>query len=330
MAKSNEELKNLSNSLAEAVEIGERSLVLVNARKRFPASGVAIEKDLVLTASHVVRRDEDINVILPDGTELSAELLGRDPNSDLALLRLAEAKATPAKVTKVDPQIGQVALALGRPTSEGVQASLGIVSAIGGPTRTMHGGFLEAHLRTDAIPYPGFSGGSLVDGDGQVLGINTSGLGRSSSLTIPAKVAWKIAASIKEHGGVKRGFLGIRSQLVELPAKSHKLLGRVQSTGLLIVGVEKDSPAASGLIVGDIIVGLNGQPASDHDELLGLLTSEVVGQPTPVEVLRGGKLKTVDVTIGERKSSSGFIHGHQFRRRHAKRFWRGPWGWGHR
>jgi len=287
----NSDLQALSASLANAVQAAGVSLVTVNARPRFPASGVVTAPGLVLTASHVVQVDE-IKVTLPDGEELAASLLGRDPHSDLALLKLSAAKGAAAQ-TKANPQVGQLALALGRPSPEGVQASLGIVSTIGGPLRSHHGGLLESYLRTDAIPYPGFSGGPLVDAEGKVLGINTSGLGMGASLTIPAKLAWNIAKAIEEHGGVKRGYLGIRSQLVEIAGQPLK---RQQATGLLVMSIEKDSPAAAaGLIVSDLIAGFAGQPVTDHDELLLQLNSGVVGKSLEVEILRGGKPLMVKV-----------------------------------
>src|SRR5690606_22307712 len=134
----------------------------------------------------------------------------------------AEATGTPAAVNE-QPQVGQLALALGRPGGD-VQASLGIVSAIGGPLRNRAGGLPESYLRTDAVAYPGFSGGPLVDAEGKVLGINTSGLGWGNLLSIPAQQAWTIAKSIQEHGGIKRGYLGLRSQWVELPAEAQAAL----------------------------------------------------------------------------------------------------------
>ena len=277
------EISDLSNAMADAVEKASASIVMVDARRRFPATGIAISEDLILTANHVVEREEDINIMLPDGSKFSAEIAGRDPGSDLVLLKIAGAKATPME-SNGEPRVGQLALALGRPSKTGIQASQGIVSAIGGKVRTRHGGFLEKHMRTDATPYPGFSGGPLIDTQGKVLGINTSGLGFSASIAIPIEVASKIAKSLEEHGTVKRGYLGIRSQVIELPKKTK--LDREQDYGLLIANIEDDSPAlAAGLIAGDIIIGFNGQPIQNHDALFAEMVGEVVGNPTSIELI---------------------------------------------
>jgi S1-C subfamily serine protease len=289
-------LVELSDALADAAKQAGESTVLVNARRRIPASGVAYRKDLILTANHLVERDDDINIALPDGTEIPATVAGRDRGSDLALLKLESAAAAPATAAKSPARVGQIALALGRPSSDGIQASLGVVSAISGPLRTRHGGVIERFIRTDSIPYPGFSGGPLAASDGTVLGINTSGLTRSAAITIPAEIAWKTAETLAEHGHIRRGYLGIRSQLVEIPSKEGE-----QATGLLVVGVEKDSPAATGgIIVGDILVAVSGAVVSHHDELFALLTGEVVGKSTVIDVLRGGQPQTMNVVIGER------------------------------
>jgi S1-C subfamily serine protease len=294
-------LKEFSESLSTAVEKGGGSTILVDARKRYPASGIAYAEDLVLTADHVVTREENIKVTLPDGKSLSATIAGRDPGSDLAILRLAEKALSPAK-TSADIKVGQLVLALGRPNSAGIQASWGIVTAISGPTRTFRGGLLDEYVQTETTPYPGFSGGPLVNTEGEVLGLNTSGLTRGSALTIPVKGAWRIADALAKHGSVKRGYLGVRTQPVEIPESARKSLNREQGHGLLVLWLEEGGPAAkSGLLVGDILVGVNGQPVSDPDDLFSTLGSDTVGKSVSVEVLRGGRPESVNVTVGERK-----------------------------
>lgn len=295
-------LVSLSDAMADAVAKAGASTVLVDARRRMPASGIAYAAGLVLTADHVVERDEDIRVVLPDGSERRASVAGRDPSSDLAVLRLDGAVMAPAERAPQEARVGQIALALGRPDADGIQASMGVVSAIGGPVRTGRGGLLEHYIRTDTIPYPGFSGGPLVDAAGRVIGLNTSGLSRGAALTIPAGLAWQVAETLEKHGHIRRGYLGVRSQPVAVTPAQRQALGREQESGLLLVNVEEGSPAGQGgLLVGDILVAIAGQPVSDPDELLSRLTGSVVGQPTPVQVLRGGQPATITVTIGERK-----------------------------
>lgn len=293
-------LREFSNDLSAAVERASASTILVDARKRYPASGIALTEDLVLTADHVITK-EDIKVGLPDGKSLSATIAGRDPGSDLAVLRLAEKALSPAQ-TSEDIKVGQLVLALGRPNKAGMQASWGIITAISGPTRTFRGGMLDEYVQSETTPYPGFSGGPLVNTEGDVLGLNTSGLTRGSSLTIPVKVAWKIADALAQHGTVKRGYLGVRTQPVEIPEATRSSLQREQGQGLLVLWLEEDGPAAkSGLLVGDILIGINGQPVGDPDDLFAALTSDTVGKSIPADVLRGGRPETMQVTVGERK-----------------------------
>ena len=294
-------LTDFSNSLTSAVEKGGQSTVLVDGRKRYPASGIAYAADLVLTADHVVTRD-DIRILTPDGKTVSASVAGRDPDTDLALLRLSEKLLKPAILAKADAKVGQLVLALGRPTPAGMQASWGIVTAIGGPVRTARGGLLDEYLETETTSYPGFSGGPLVDAEGDVLGLNTSGLTHGSALTLPAKFAWRIADALAKHGSVKRGYLGVRTQVVDLPEAAKTNLKRDQSNGLLVAWLESGGPAEKGgILVGDILVAVAGQPVSDPDDLFVALNSDTVGKPVAVEILRGGNLTTINVTAGERK-----------------------------
>jgi S1-C subfamily serine protease len=302
MTIENNPLTAFSESLVKAVTRAGESTVLVNGRRRIPASGIVFGPDLILTADHVVERDDDISVILANGTSEPATIAGRDPGNDLAVLRLENVHQTPADKAEQEAKVGQMVIALGRPSQEGVEASLGIISAIGGPARTWRGGMLERYIRTDAVPFPGFSGGPLIDVEGKVLGINTSGIAHGAAITIPVSLAWANAESLSKHGYIKRGYLGIRSQQVELSAELRKGLDSQQEIGLLLVSVENNSPAeAGGLLVGDILVAVNGHPTGNHDDLMLQLGGETVGENLSVSILRGGLPKQVAVKVGERK-----------------------------
>lgn len=295
----NHSLTDFSNILADAAARAGAWTVLVDARHRIPASGIALKADQVLTANHAVERDEDINILLPDGSHQGAKVAGRDAGSDLTLLQLEQPTATPAEFATEEPRVGQIVLALARPTPEGIQASLGVISAIGGPVRTGRGTRLERYYRTDATPLPGFSGGPLINAAGQALGLTTSGFGTDTAITIPAKVAQQVAETLAQHGRVLRGHLGIRSQLVELSAAAQQALGREQASGLLLVGLESDSSGSqAGMIVGDILVGMSDQVISDHEDLLAYLYGDVVGKEAAATILRGGQPVTITVTVG--------------------------------
>jgi len=199
MSRDNYPLNALSEALAKAVSLAGQSTVMVNARRRIPASGVAYKTNLIITADHAIERDADISIGTQNTDEHTATVLGRDPSSDLALLELEHNELMPGNFVLEPALVGQLSLALGRPSLNGIQASLGIVSAVGGLTRTRRGGLLEGYLRTDAIPYPGFSGGPLIDATGRILGVNTSGLTPGASITIPALLVRKVAAALELH-----------------------------------------------------------------------------------------------------------------------------------
>jgi S1-C subfamily serine protease len=301
LKESSDLLAALSDGMADAVEKIGASVVRVNGRRRRPASGVIYASNMVLTASHVLEREEDLTVGVSDGRTLPAQFVGRDPSTDLAVLRAESLDGVEvAAPAEGSARIGQLALAVGSPgRGEGPRASLGVVGSVGGSMRTWRGARLERYIQTDATPYPGFSGGPLIDARGNVLGIMTTGLARGAALAIPSELAWRVARTLEERGSVKRGYLGILSQPVRLPDTQR--LGLTQRGGLLVVGVEEDSPAGrGGLIIGDILATFNGQPVEDTEDLLALLTGERVGRRVPVKVIRGGELQTLQVTVGER------------------------------
>jgi len=292
-------LSTFSNQMADAVERVAPALVLVSGRQGRAASGVVYAQDLVLTADHVLEREEDLSIQTHDNRTLPAQFAGRDLATDLAVLRVANLGLQAAAAASEPARVGQLVLAVGRSENEGPMASVGIVSAVGGPLRMARGATLERYIRTDAIPYPGFSGGPLINTQGEVLGITTTGLVNSATLAIPTAIAWGIAETLAQQGFIKRGYLGISSQLVQLPEAQRA--GKTQEHGLLIVQVDENSPAQKGgLILGDILIELDGQALKDAEDLRALLTGDRVDKTIPLEVIRGGKLQTLQVTIGQR------------------------------
>jgi S1-C subfamily serine protease len=291
-------LAAVSDQMADAVEQAGPSIVQVNGRPRRPASGVVYAPTLVLAADHAVEREDDLTVETTTGTALPAQVVGRDPASDLTVLRVAGLGSEPARRAATPARVGQFVLAVGRPGGRELMASVGIVSAIGGPART-RGGLLEQYIRTDATPYPGFSGGALIDARGAVVGILTTGLAGGATLAVPAALAWSLADSLARQGHVPRGWLGIGSQPVRIPAGQRG--GRPHERGLLVVEIVPDSPAArGGLLLGDILVAVGDQPVDDGEALQALLGGERVGRAVVVHVLRGGAPLALDVTVGQR------------------------------
>lgn len=297
------DLTALSNQLADAVQAAGAWTVRVQARRGPPASGIALAADLVLTADHVVdpAREDSIRIGLPDGSETGASVVGRDPTTDVAILRLASGSLAPAKAAAAEPRAGSLALVVGRPGAE-PSASLGLITGQAGPARTRRGGMLERFIQVDAVLYPGFSGGPLVDGDGAVLGMITSGLGFGGpAVAIPWSLASSLAETIGKHGKVPRGYLGVGSQPVTLSPQAKDLTGG-QERGLLVVQVAEGGPAATaGFLQGDILVKVDGAAVTNADDLQALLGPNRVGSNVSASVVRGGELRELSLTVGTRE-----------------------------
>lgn len=291
----------LSQALADAVEAAGAGVLTVEGRRRLPATGIAWTADTVVTCNHVLERDENIRVRTADGRELAATIAGRDPGTDLAVLRVPGGELSPVqRGDGSSARTGSIVLALGRPGAA-IQASLGVISSVGGAWRTFRGHQVDGYLRTDATFFPGFSGGPLVDGQARVVGVNSSRLGQGAGLSLPIAVVERVAAALLSAGRIRRGYLGINSQQVKLPnALTAKAGGR--ETGLLVVQVEPGSPAErGGILLGDIVIGIAGVAIASTEDLQAQLGPERVDQPTPVAVLRGGELRELTVVIGERQ-----------------------------
>jgi S1-C subfamily serine protease len=324
-------LKEMSNGLADAVKKAAVFTVTVDDGRGYPSTGVVYKNGLVVTAAQAVDSEDEIRVVLSDGKTVKARLAGRDPSHDLAALKLEEETTNVAEISDGDVRVGELVLALGRPTDDGVQASLGVVGVAKGNYGGGHGPAVEGVMRADATRYPGFSGGPLIDTEGRVVGINTFGFQYGSSLTIPVATAWAIADKLESEGSVKRGYLGLRSQPVEIPEGVE--LGRKQESGLLVVAIEKGSPAGeSSLMVGDIIFGVDGAEISDHEGLIRKLSEGLVGKTIKLNVIRAGGTQEVEITVSEAPAdgwhhhSGGHGHGHGHGRHRSHR---GPHSRGH-
>ena len=296
-------LAALSNELATAVDRASASVVAVYGRQRMPATGIVWnESGLIVSASHVVERDEDIHIDTPDDRHLSTNVVGRDPNTDLVLLSVEATGLTPAVRSTHTPGVGQLVLAVGRPGKAGIMASLGVISLIGGKNgqdhrRQQFGRF----LKTDAAMLPGFSGGPLVNAWGEMLGLNSSTLGRGSGFTLPNETIERIVVSLQQHGKVRRGFLGVSAQTVTFNGPLAQDLSLDSDRALVIVGLEAGGPAEQqGLLIGDIIVRVAGTAVGSVDQLMEQLNGDVVGQPVAIEIVRGGALTTQTLVVGER------------------------------
>ncbi len=292
-------LTELSDQMADSVAAAGAGVVRVEARRRIPATGIVWGGDgVIVTSNHGVERDDGITVGLDGGEVGPAELVGRDPMTDVAVLRRRGAGMSPIEWAGPEEiRVGQMALALGRPGGS-LSATLGVVSVEGREWRTPGGGRLESYVRTDAAMLPGFSGGPLMSAGGKVIGLNTTGLVHGASVTILLTDIQRVVEALLEHGRVPRGRLGVAVQAVRLPEGLSEKAG--QETGLLAMSVEAGSPAAEGgLLLGDTLVSLEGQSLRFPDELLATLGGDRIGQEVTIRLVRGGALQEVRVRIGD-------------------------------
>src|SRR5580658_6989056 len=285
------ELAALSNELAAAVEQAGKSVVAVHARPRFSSSGVFWKPGVIVTAEHAIRREEEITVTLPDGKNAAAVMVGSDARTDIAVLTVDTA-GVPGQPANGAPVAGNLALAIGRSQDSGVNATTGTVSAVSGSWRTWRGGRLDHYIRLDLTMHPGSTGGLVIDVAGAALGIATPALSRIAGVAIPASTIDRVAGEILTRGHVARGYLGVGLQPVEIP--DHQ-------KGLVVLSLEPKGPAANaGVLIGDILVSLAGKPVADTDDIQAALEGHAVGSAIDAGVSRGGAVRSVAITVGER------------------------------
>jgi S1-C subfamily serine protease len=287
MAIETSALAALSNDIAGTVERVAGGVVAVEGRARIGSSGFFIRPDLILTADHALESDE-IEIVRANGDAETATIAGRDPSTDLALLRVQNA-GVPLEFASADAlRVGAIVLAVARDDDGDLAATMGVISALGDAWRTWHGGEIDRFVRPDLSLYARFSGSPLVDVTGRVIGLNTAGLSRHQTLTVPASTIERVVDALLTRGGrIPRGYLGVALQGVQ--------------GGVIVLGVEPRSPADDGgLIVGDIITAIGGKPAADADDVHAQLGAGSVGKQLDVDVRRGGTPQRVQVTVGER------------------------------
>lgn len=293
-------LVSFSNELASVVAQSAASVVAVNARHRFNSSGVHWSTGVIVTADHALRRDEDVTVTSGSGEKLRAEIAGRDPGTDLAVLRVSNLGIPVAAQAEGNGhRPGDLVLAVGR-NQESVNAGAGIIGSISGPSQTWRGGKLDQVIRLDLSLHPVAAGGAVVDAAGKLIGIATPVLSRVAVFAVPRTTVDRVVRALLAHGRVPQGYLGAGLHPIELPEHLTKGLGLSASAGLMTVSVDQDGPAGkAGLLIGDILLELGGQAVSRPDALRPVL-ADAVGKKLPARILRGGALAEIEIGVSER------------------------------
>ena len=291
-------LSEISDALAGAVEAAGKFTVSVDARRGRGASGIVWGDGLVVTSSHVVEGDEDITV--SDGEkEYKAAIAGRDGATDLAVLKV-EGLGAAAAPRNTTARVGELALAVGRPSD--LRASIGVVGSTASGRRGWRGSGLDGLILTDAELYQGFSGGPLVNGNGEVIAVNSWYYGQGTTKSLPVDAADRVVQSLVAHGRVKQPYLGIGTQPVYLPDEVKATVG--QDSGVMVINVEADSPAAkAGVLQGDTLVGIDGTQVTGMRSLFTALQKVDVGSTHSLKLVRAGEVKEVSVEVGERAES---------------------------
>lgn len=291
-------VNELSNQIAELVARVAPSVVQVEGQGR-PASGLVYGDDVVITTARAVGESEHPRVRAAGGEAIDAEIAGWDPATRLVVLKAPGLQLPPVTAGEL-PRVGDIAIALARSWSNAVTATAGLVSVIGGPLRTGRRRAIEQVIRTSAPMHEGFAGGALLGTDGRLLGVTTAASIRGFGVVIPAGLAWNTAAELLRRGTLKRGYLGIAAQAARVSEKQKGAAG--VDRALLVVDVKPGTPAdEAGLLVGDLLLSVDGRALSSPDELFDLLVGDRVGKSVGARVLRGGVVTDVAVTAAERR-----------------------------
>jgi S1-C subfamily serine protease len=291
-------LTALSTGLAEAIAAIAPTLVAVKGR-RFAYSGMHWQPGVIVTADYGLGRSSRLTLTLPDGNVVEAEVTGRDRALDLAIIQLDRTDLPlPATSHGADLRVGHVVLAVGQSWDYGISASLGVVGNLGGPWQTSQGRAIDRLIRPDLNLYPNLLGGALVNTAGDVLGMNLTGP-RNRVVTLPSATLDRIVTTLLERGSLSRCYLGVGLQPVDLQHQGA-------AAGLLVVSLDAQGPAAqAGVLLGDILLAVNGEAVQHLPAVYGHLEAGAIGQSVSLHLLRGGQPADLTVTVGEQPQGGG-------------------------
>ncbi len=296
------QLMELSNALAQTTEQAAVSTVAVHTESRGSSSGVIWRTRIIVTAEHALRRDEEIQVTLPDGRVVAAELVGRDVSTDLAVLKCADASASTTRFGAVESlKPGNLTMVVGRTRASGPVAALGVVSLVAGERRSWTGASLTPYIRLDVSLQSTAVGGAVVDAQGQVVGIATPRFARFGAIIVPAPHVNRVVDILLQKGHIPRGYLGVGLQTVRLPDALRTSLQRKEKTGAILLDVEPGGPAhKAGMLIGDILVSLAGQSIARFEDVQSHLQPENIGKSLTAKIVRGGAAQDVSIAVAER------------------------------
>lgn len=296
------ELIELSNALAQATASAGASAVAVHTEARGSSSGVIWRPGIVVTAEHALRRDEEIQLTLPDGRVVAAELVGRDPSTDIGALKCPQATPSAAKLGEVASlKPGSLALVVGRTRASGPVAALAVVSLVATERRSWTGGSLAPYIRLDVGLQPTAAGGAVVNAEGRIVGIATPRFARFGAIAIPAPLINRVVDTLLQKGRIPRGYLGVGLQTVRLPEALRSALQRKEKTAAILLEVEPDGPAyKEGLVIGDILISLGGESVARFEDVQSHLRTENIGKSLAAKIVRGGAVQEVSIVVAER------------------------------
>jgi S1-C subfamily serine protease len=296
----------ISNELAEATEKIGTHAVAVHTEARGSSSGVIWRNGVIVTTEHALRRDEEIQVTLPDGKTATAKLVGRDGSTDLAVLKCEQATTAPSGFGDSDAlKAGHLTLVVGRTRASGPVAALGFVSLVTKERRLWGGGAVSPYLRLDVALQRTAVGGAVVNAEGKIVGIATPKFAPAGALAVPVATVNRVVDALLEKGRIPRGYLGVGLQPVRLPESLRNALQRKEKTAAIVLEVEQDGPASkAGVVIGDILMKLDGKPVTRLEDVQAHLHGEGIGKSVRAEFLRGEAPREVNIVVGERLDGS--------------------------